>query len=413
MIKFVDDQIYESIKILLAYFDEHRIDVYDFYDINALEDYEDEDILIDYDTEIRFELPHTGEGYDRTLGECFEAISEVQVASIIDNYKYVSSKHVLIRVDSKDRDRVVAYNNHSPHSFETTLSINDQDIFFDLVDEFTNFALLITQMNDYDKHSPPIFYDDLFIDIRSEDDIDKEIIDELIQSYTYELSTTYDIALYISPRISYLGEEEYELTAAEEKRRLRPLIRGRGINDILTIFNSTAQINDQEYLILSFTKVIEFVSQTVVKKEMLDTILNKLDSPRALSPDSDYVLELEKTFEDLGSYKKDKEAIRLTIETCCDCLDIIKSTPLPNHLKSFSKITTNSSKEDRKQALNELAASVSDTRNRIAHAKTNYRFKGNECPKDQLEIFAKCLKVVASQVIRWFIRQHEDSRIIS
>ncbi|XOJ01565.1 hypothetical protein ACMX2M_07480 [Paenibacillus polymyxa] len=413
MIKFVDDQIFELIKIMLAYFDEHRIDVCDFYDFNAIEEYEDEDILISYDTEIIIVLPQTAGAYEITLRECFEAISEVQGASIIDNYKYVSSKHVLIRVDSKDRDKVLAYKNHSPHSFETTLSINHQDIFFDLVDEFTNFALLITQMNDYDKHSPPIFYDDLFIDIRSDDDIDKEVIDELIQSYTYELSTTYDTALYISPRTGFLSEEEYELTAAEKKRRLRPLIRGRGINDVLTIFNSTAQINDPEFLILSFTKVIEFVSQTVVKKEMLDIILNKLDSPRALSPDSDYVLELEKTFEYLGSYKKDREAIRLTIETCCDCMDLIKSTNLPTHLKIFSRITTNSSKEDVKKALNELAVSVSDTRNGIAHAKTNYRFKGNECPKDQLENFANCLKIVASQVIRWFIRQHEDSRIIS
>lgn len=208
MIKFVDDQIHDLIIELFAYFKEYRVD-YDFYDLDSMEDYGDEEILVDYESEVIIELPYTGEGYGLTLGECFEAIAEVQKASIIDNYKYLSSEHVLVRVNSKNIERIQAYRNLSPYSFETTLSINEQLIQFDLVEGLTNFALLITQMDNYDKHSPPIYYDDLFIEMRSESEvvIDKMIIDELVQSYIYELSTSYDIDLFTSPRVDYWGEK--------------------------------------------------------------------------------------------------------------------------------------------------------------------------------------------------------------
>lgn len=42
---------------------------------------------------------------------------------------------------------------------------------------------------------------------------------------------------------------------------------------------------------------------------------------------------------------------------------------------------------------------------------TNYKKKGGECPEVELEIFSKCLKIVASQAIRWFARQGENEKI--
>ncbi len=48
----------------------------------------------------------------------------------------------------------------------------------------------------------------------------------------------------------------------------------------------------------------------------------------------------------------------------------------------------------------------------FAHAKTNYQAKGDECPQDQLHDFAKFVDVIAQQIIRWFSRQHEDTRLV-
>lgn len=225
----------------------------------------------------------------------------------------------------------------------------------------------------------------------------------------FELSSSLNIKLFYSPRPVYF-ELEYELQEGEEKARLRPLVAGRGNKELYQIYNSCASIEDPEILVLMYTKVIEYVSQTVVRRELLDSVMTKLYSPKTLSPDAGYVLELEKLFDELGNFKKDKEAIRITIEVCCDVLELKEFAP--KYLKNLSRIHLESTREERKHALLELSNAVSDTRNMIAHAKTNYKNKGYECPKSELKEFSNCLKILSDQVIRWFSRQHDDSKVI-
>ncbi|WP_145318627.1 hypothetical protein [Paenibacillus xylanexedens] len=167
-------------------------------------------------------------------------------------------------------------------------------------------------MNNYDSYFPPVLYEDLFIEITSERQITEELIEELSQAYMFELSSSLNIKLFYSPRPVYF-ELEYELQEGEEKARLRPLVARRGNKELYQIYNSCASIEDPEILVLMYTKVIEYVSQTVVRRELLDSVMTKLYSPKTLSPDAGYVLELEKLFDELGNFKKDKEAIRLTI----------------------------------------------------------------------------------------------------
>ncbi|WP_332284855.1 hypothetical protein [Bacillus safensis] len=68
--------------------------------------------------------------------------------------------------------------------------------------------------------------------------------------------------------------------------------------------------------------------------------------------------------------------------------------------------------EDLQKAFDEVANVISNTRNMFAHTKTNYGKKGKECLEDQLDDFAKCLDIIAQQIIRWFAREHEDNRIV-
>lgn len=48
----------------------------------------------------------------------------------------------------------------------------------------------------------------------------------------------------------------------------------------------------------------------------------------------------------------------------------------------------------------------------FAHAKTNYKMKGTECPENQLVEFSKFMDVIAQQTIRWFAMQKEENRIV-
>lgn len=407
MLRFCNEEITVRVKAALAYCSEYRID-FEFYDIENPETY-DEEITIDEYTEISLCLPQCHEYVEISIGEMFNCLNEIKLAKILNNYLYISPRRIIVRVDSHNREKINAYEEEIDNVFETAANFNGQIINFDLIDGFTNFGLLISEMDEYDKYFPPILYEDLFIEITSNNDICENIVEELIQAYIFELSSSLNIEIFISPRQNYY-DLEYDIEEHEKKMHLRPLSLGKGVKDLLTIYNSTTKINDADILILFFTKVIEYVSQTVVRRELLDTILNKLYSPRALTPSASYVLELEKAFDELGNYKKDKEAIRLTIEICSDILELQGNVPI--YLKNLSKINVESTKEEKKQAVLELASAISDTRNMIAHAKTNYKNKGYECPQNEMDALAKCLKIVASQVIRWFLRQHEDNRII-
>ncbi|MEK4053072.1 hypothetical protein MHB84_05425 [Paenibacillus sp. FSL F4-0087] len=408
MLTYFNDEIKTKIQELLAFYTEHRMD-YEFFDLDNPEEYE-EDIIVCYDSKISFGLPHCDDDYfEHTLGEMFEILEEIKNAKIIDNYVYISTKRLLVRVDTLNREKLFALQDKAKGVFQTSLTMNQQTFHIDLVSEHTNFGILVTVMDNYDKYFPPILYEDLFIEITSEKLISLDQFEDLMQAYMFELSSTLDIKLFISPRPIYY-DLEYVLQEGDEKARLRPLVTGRGNKELYQIYNSCANIEDAEILILMYTKVIEFVTQTVVRRELLDSVMTKLYSPKTLSPDAVYVLELERIFDDLGNYKKDKEAIRITIETCCEVLELKGSAP--KFLRNLNKVNIESTREEKKQALLELSNAISDTRNMIAHAKTNYKNKGNECPKEEMKEFSDCLKIIADQVIRWFSRQHEDLKVI-
>lgn len=406
MLNYINDKIKEEVKQISVFCEKHDIEKA-FYDLWSPKEYEDEEVIIDEETTMQICLPRGDECNEFIIIDLLDIINEVESASLIGGYKYISPKRILIRVDSLERERIRALDDEIQGAFISQINLNGQIIEFRLSSGFTNFGLLVVVEGDYDENYPPVLYEDLFIEIYSNNKINEDIVDDLMHAYIFELSSSMNVEVFASPRQNYF---DYELEEEEKNLRLRPLACGKGVKDILSIYNSATKIEDPDILILIYTKVIEYVSQTVVRRELLDTILNKFSSPRILSPDASFVIELERSFEDLRNLKRDKEAIQLTIETCCDLLELVGHTP--KYLKNLYKFNLESTKDEKKNAYSELSNAISDTRNMIAHAKTNYKLKGSECPKGELDELAYCLKIVANQVIRWFLRQHEDNRVI-
>ena len=324
--------------------------------------------------------------------------------------KYLSSNRILFKIDSLEIERIYALESNYGNVFKTIFQNKNVEYECNLVSDFTYYDFKIFMEGIYDKEIFFPNYFNYFWEIKSEN-INENLAFQIAQAYIFELSSAFDVDIHIDSIKNY---DPYDYRLEEnpnfENIRLRPLLVGKGMEELLSLFNSTNRIDDSEILILYYTKVIEYVSKTVLKKEMLNKVLNKLASSKALNPDANYVLELEKLFEEQRNYKKDKEAIRLTIETCCDADELSSDAPI--FLKKLKKIKISSSKEEKNQGLNELANAISNTRNMIAHAKTNYKMSGSECPSNELEEFAYCLKKVAQQVIRWFARQNDSERVL-
>ncbi len=165
-------------------------------------------------------------------------------------------------------------------------------------------------------------------------------------------------------------------------------------------YNKGDASHDAEISVLCFVKCIEFVSATVVRMKQYDDFRKRLLDPDALDPDAGFIDDLLSLAEENRIFMKDSEAVRLTVERCCELRALIPE--VPKFLAAYPGFKKGAKAADKKSALSEFAASLSATRNRIAHAKSNYEMTGKECPDEQMGEFAKCARLAAEQCIRWY-----------
>lgn len=421
-IQFSSDEILERFREIFIFCNEEGIQLlsdeieevdssdYNFEQFLEL-DY-DEDVVIDDDTIIKLYLPYSDEGYNTGINDFYEMMQQTSKGKIEDEMQFFSPKFSLFYVEGELSPQV-----RFPVDKISIVEQkwNDTEIIVELVQGFTCYGLRLTMDNLYDKYYWPMAMEDTFIQIKANDNLSSQDFKEIAEAYVFELQSSYSLDIQLSVRPTSILSEYDDFddeTSHDHMKELRPLLNGKGINALLKIYNSCSKIEDNEFRILNYTKVIEYVSQSVVRKEMIESIQRKLGSSRALQPDATYILELESLYDEHRNNKnKDSQAISLTVGICCDITDLLESAP--DFLKKFKEFKSRGDVGDlRSKCLDELAGSISDTRNMIAHAKTNYKLKGKECPSDQLEEFATCLKIVATQVIRWFARLGEESRVV-
>lgn len=405
VIKFDSDVFKQEVIELFGFLEKHYA-FYDFYDLtDECEQEDEEEKIIDKDFELPVQLPHAYDEKIHTIGEWLNIVKEVNQVIEFDENKFVSNKLALFSIDDQMYELVHSYDFCVPEIKE---SMGGQEYTINIVNGLTAYGVKLVTENLFDKYNPPVHDADFFIEISTEGTIDINIVDSIVDAYLFEIKSTLDISIQLSSRFSLLIEDEPDFNS--EMTRLRPLLQGKGIHELLKLYNSSLASVSDDILVLTYTKVIEYVSQTVIQQDLINSATKKLFSSRALNPDANYILELGEIFDKNRNNQKDYLAIRLTIETCCDLNEIVAIAP--QFLKSTRKLKSDSKNEDKIKAAIEIADAISNTRNMFAHAKTNYEKKGMECPAEQLEEFAKCLDILAQQVIRWFAKEHEDIRVI-
>jgi len=412
-IKFIPESLKDEAKELFIFFEEYGITVNDEIDLESYfynnEDTEEE-ILVDKELEFDFYFDSGNNEYENhsvTLERLLEVVSEAKNKKFIDGYKFIGDKVALIPIDSYD-DSTLKARYQAPDVI--TQYIKNKTYTIKIVDDITSYGMSLVIEDLYTEYIPAFNYEDLFIEIRCDDGIDETIIDDLVYAYLFELKSSFKLNIHTShrtiPEICELTEED----DSDIPTRSRPLLKGKGIKELLQLYNSTLSTDDAEILMLNYTKVIEYVSQTVIQQELIGEALKKLASPKALKPDALYILELGKVFEDYRNNKKEHQAIKLTVQTCCDIYEIVSIAP--SFLKATRKLATINNQDNKQKAIEEVATAINNTRNMFAHAKTNYEKKGMECPKEQLYEFVMCVDILAQQVIRWFDNQREENRVV-
>lgn len=375
-----------------------------------------QDIEVTGKTELSLEIHHC-DPLALSLEDVIALANEVSAKSTsFDGLIYHSTFRTLLRIRPQDA-RSAAFletvgANDEP-LMSSTVAVGEGTCNVGLATVSPHVALWIVAKDYfYDKYFPPMSSDDCFIEVRHKNDCDIELDMAVAQAYLFELNSSLGLMLAESPRPTggeeLYPEEEQLQDLFDRARRLRPLLMGTGMSELLREFNKGVASWDVETTFLCLVKCIEYVSATVVRERQYEDLRKRLQSAEALRPTAAYLDGLLALFEENRQFTKDHEALRLTVERCCDPVLLAKHTP--PCLANLASIASASKPAERRQALQDLAGCLSATRNQLAHAKANYELTGKECPSDQLSMLVVCAKFAAEQCIRWYAAQSPELR---
>ena len=292
--------------------------------------------------------------------------------------------------------------------------VDDTRCSVSLVQKFTPFNLFAEKEFECDSKICPSYGEhDVVAVVSHEGELPVDKARELCCAYLFELAAGHDLTFGISefPRaVDLYYDDDFEIPEEEGHRQrlaIRPLDRSRGMSQLHDLYLQGANSNSEEWAFVSFAKVIEFVSVTVVRRTAHEEVRARLMAPGTLRPDAPFIDSLIGLVERQREYRKQREAIRHTLQDCCDLAQV--ATLLPPYLGG--PIEGSPETKQHKALMTDLSDAIVDTRNRLVHAKPAYESRGKECPDAELERLTRCAKEIAGQVIVWYQGLPEHARV--
>lgn len=283
-------------------------------------------------------------------------------------------------------------------SFKLNLILEDKSYNFKFMDPYDPIYLILSCKEG-------IIYDrrNIILNITSNLAIERNVINKLLNALIFELSSSYNLKL----EKYFIGYKEDEEENKINFDKISPLLTNNGTDAAIQIYNKAISVDDIDYKILCFVKVLEYIAPTVVKEALNEDVIQKLSSLEKSSLNAKYVSELQALFKRYNKYdEKDSELIRFTI------FKVVNFDEIKDILPKFICGNFKSIENRKNEILGNLAKTISNTRNQIAHAKANYQMKGNECPEEEKEKLIEILTIIARQCIRWFDRQPDYKKVL-
>lgn len=428
MIKFNPESLRDDIVTILEKFDflEGEIEGVTFNEIMDKDCYEDYDVDITEETKICLFI-----GADDSPYVSFEFLKNIfnkwENSKINEAQSYAkNTDEIYFLLNTEDYDSfmfletlktsgnsVVKTTEPGVSIWEKQINIDNKNYMVSLYNGICLYHLKVEESGNYDKYLPSYSQGDYFIKVVCDDVLDIQVADSLASSFMFEIYSTHNLRLEFSngrPDPEFFDYDELDLS--EKPLEIFPLIYGRGMKEIIEIYNKAKTTYDEDYKILSFTKVIEYIAPTVANEKLYEAVRLKLTSPDVFSPTSKFINELGEIYKKYqNDICKDLELLKLAIFTVLYFDEIHSKFPVYLQRKNFSDIK-NIDENTQQEYMEILAEAIYDTRNEIAHAKANYKKKGKECPQKQKNEFVEMLDYIAVKCIRWFSMQPEEKRVI-
>ena len=334
---------------------------------------------------------------------------DIKSIKIEDDRKVIrTNRFIYYLVESTDKER-----NHILKEFHN-LNLKYNDIELSLVNESFIIKIAADHLGVCYDNRLEVTTEYLAIEIKkskSSPKLSNEVENDLINSYIFEIADSTGIALRLSSLDSsddydrYLNlQSEAEENYVEQLRELEPYNIGMGL------FVSAIQIQEEELKFLNFYKVIECFAPIAINIEANELMRKKLDAPKNLFEDGDYIKSIFELAFALKDRLNDEVLIKAAFNTCFDFVALFSKLPesIKKKIRSslkLSNLTYSTKKENLERACNTTAKIVCKTRNKVVHAKSNFKSTGDECPTDDLPALNIFMKEACSQAIRWYSRQ--------
>lgn len=250
----------------------------------------------------------------------------------------------------------------------------------------------------YADYHPPDYYPSL--EIRYGKGVKKKASEEegqLFESFMFELAADADV-VFSAANLKYDFDENpfEELEGKDFSTTLRPL---EPFTEGMRLYLAASQITEPGLKLLSFYKVLEYFAPIVMALDSNEAMRKKLDSPSTLKPDANFLKSIFELARSLEQRRKDKEMIRLVLETCMDFVDVASLLPKP-----LAKELSHDDKKGQSEHIRFVSEALVATRNQVAHAKSNYEPQGNEVSEEYLPQLNEFVQAAAVRTIRWFNR---------
>lgn len=185
---------------------------------------------------------------------------------------------------------------------------------------------------------------------------------------------------------------------------------GAGITDLLKIWMSAKSTHDSFVAVLSYVRALEFVAPACSKVEIHERLRGLIRScgNRILSSSNLDVL-IDEVLKHGNSRRKDSELIRMVV------LRVAIPGLLHPLLRKFdpqlADLVASENPQSVQKGLSAFAEVVSDTRNSLVHAKSNYTPTGREIAQDDLDRILPALSYISLAAIRWYGSLPESARV--
>ncbi|WP_443633616.1 hypothetical protein ABXT64_01430 [Candidatus Marifrigoribacter sp. Uisw_064] len=365
---------------------------------------EEEDIEAIY-----FNFPGEEEYVEIEPLELISLFDEIKSIEIISN-GYIKTNlrrfYIVSLTDSEDE--------YVLNTFHKVGSSSTNGIKISLLEQSFIVGLSATKLGEYDSDGywgTASQYLVIEIEYESKDKVlDKEKELEIINSYIFEVADSTGFSLSLSEIRNPVNDYyDYEADIQDENsshslRELEPF------NEGMNLFISAVQIKDPELKFLNFYKVLEHFSPIAVNIEANELMRKKLDAPRSLFEDGDYIRSIFELANSMRDRFNDEDLIKASFNTCFDIVGLFDKLPesikkkIKKHIGA-SELTYSTDKQKITTSSNIASKIIYKTRNKVVHAKSNFNLTGEEIDSSEFDQLNEFMKEASSQAIRWYSRQ--------